>query len=248
MGSEQAMKENWQVAFDEAIDTQAFNTAPVEALIRNISYYFRSRYKNEELKNLHFMEMGCGAGPNLVWLAQKGVKVSGVDIAPNVVELAKKVLTHWGCQDRIGSIVEASVTEVPYEDESVDGVLEACVFQHLDKEDRKKAFNEVKRVLKPGGLFVGYMLDAEHTVYQQKKSEELAEDSGTLDLRDGTSKLHLTNIGLCHFYTKEELLELLDGFSVVDPCLTQYYIPKEEAKKRHYDEYLQSMWAVYAIK
>jgi len=40
----------------------------------------------------------------------------------------------------------------------------------------------------------------------------------------------------------------LTGFSVVDPCLTTYYLPREEAAKRGYDEYLQSMWTVHAVK
>ncbi len=248
MGSEKVIKQTWEDAFGEAINQQAFNTAPVEALVRTISYYLRSRYSAEELKKLHFLEMGCGAGPNLLWLAQKGITVSGVDIAPTVLALGRRVLENAGFRDRIGSLVESSVTKVPFEDESFDGVIEACVFQHLDKTDRKKTFDEVKRILKPGGVFVGYMLDVGHTVYQNKQREELKDDPGTLFLSAGTSKLYLTNIGVSHFYKKEELVRLLDGFSTVDPCLTTYYLPRDEAEKRGYKEYLQSMWTVYAVK
>ena len=248
MGSEKIMKQTWEDAFEEAIAQQAYNTAPVEALVRTVSYYLRSRYRNEDLKNLHFLEMGCGAGPNLLWLAQKGITVSGVDIAPTVLELGRRRLENAGFVDRIGSLVESSVSKVPFKDESFDGVIEACVFQHLDKTDRKKTFNEVNRILKPGGVFVGYMLDVGHTVYQHKWKDELKDDPGTLFLSEGNSKIYLTNIGLCHFYRKEELVELLNGFSIVDPCLTAYYLPREEAEKRGYAEYLQSMWTVYAVK
>ncbi len=248
MGSEQTMKRTWENAFEEAISRQAYNTAPVEALARTVAYYLRSRYSADEMKNLHFLEMGCGAGPNLLWLAQKGIAVSGVDIAPTVLTLARRMLQQEGYSDQIKSLVESSVSKVPFEEETFDGVIEACVFQHLDKTDRKNAFAEVKRVLKPGGVFVGYMLDIGHTVYQQKRKEESKEDPGTLSLSDGRSKLYLTNIGLSHFYTKDEIIGLLDGFSVVDPCLTTYYLPREEAKNRGYQEYLQSMWTVYAVK
>ena len=248
MGSETAIKQNWEVAFEEAIKKQAFNTAPVEALVRTISYYLRSRYKAEELNKLHFMEMGCGAGPNLLWLAQKGIRVSGVDISPTALSLARRILERNGLGNRVGRLIESSVTQVPFEDDSLDGVIEACVFQHLDKADRRKTFDEVKRVLKPGGVFVGYMLDVGHTVYRQKRKAEVAEDPGTLILSEGAAKIYLTSIGLCHFYTKKEILDLLKGFSVVDPCLTTYYLPREEAEKRGYPEYLQSMWTVYAVK
>ena len=134
------------------------------------------------------------------------------------------------------------------ESESFDGIIEACVFQHLARDDREKTFGEVKRLLKRGGVFVGYMLDAGHTVFQEKQSEQLKEDPGTLCLADGSSKIHLTNIGLSHFYRKQEIIDLLDGFSTVDPCLTTYYLPREEAQKRGYAEYLQSMWTVFAVK
>lgn len=248
MGSEKIMKQTWEDAFEEAIAQQAYNTAPVEALVRTISYYLRGRYRNDELKNLHFLEMGCGAGPNLIWLAKKGIRVSGVDISPTVLALARRILENAGFESQIGSLIESSVSNVPFQDESFDGVIEACVFQHLDKADRKKTFDEVKRILKPGGIFVGYMLDEGHTVYQQKRKEEIKEDPGTIFLSQGDSKIYLTNIGLCHFYRKEEIKDLLKGFSIVDPCLTTYYLPLEEAEKRGYKEYLQSMWTVYAVK
>ena len=41
----------------------------------------------------------------------------------------------------------------------------------------------------------------------------------------------MTNIGLSHFFRKEEFDQLLAGFSVIDPCLSTYYLPQSEAKK-----------------
>jgi SAM-dependent methyltransferase len=241
-------KRLWEDSFEEQIARQAYNTAAVEALVRCVSYYLRDRYTLEQLRSLHFVEMGCGAGPNLLWLAAKGIKVSGLDIAPNALELARNNLERAGMKSCVGQLVEGSVMKAPFANESFHGVLEACVFQHLGKNDRRAAFAEVRRILKPGGLFVGYMLDQGHTVFQKKKEDQLADDPGTLYLADGSSKIHLTNIGAAHFFGKHELYDLLDGFRTIDPCLTSYYLPKEEAHKRGYDEYLQSMWTVYAIK
>lgn len=245
---DEEVKRIWEESFAEQVERQAYNTAPVEALVRMISYYLRDRFSPEGLKTLHFMEMGCGAGANLIWLAQKGIRVSGVDISPTALRLARQNLERAGCGARIGELVELSVSDSPFESESFDGIIEACVFQHLAIADRKRAFREVGRLLKPGGLFVGYMLDTGHTVFQMKQAEQLRDDLGTLMLADGKSKIYLTNIGLCHFYRKEEIIELFQGFAVVDPCLTTYYLPQEEARKRGYAEYLQSMWTVYAVK
>lgn len=243
-----AVREHWEASFEEQIARHAYNTAPVEAVVRTLSYYLRDRAPSGALPELHFLELGCGAGPNLIWLAEKGMRVSGVDITPTALTLARRNLERAGYRDRIGVFVESTVSDVPFRNGAFDGIVEACVFQHLAKGDRVKAFAEVKRLLKPGGVFVGYMLDAGHTVFQARQVDQLEDDPGTLILEEGGSRMYLTNIGLSHFYRKEELAALLDGFSVVDPCLTTYELPASEARKRGYTPYRQSMWTVLAIK
>ena len=242
------MRDTWETSFREQVERCAYNTAPVEALVRNVSYYLRDRHKPGEMGGLHFAEMGCGAGPNLVWLAEKGIRVSGVDISPTALDLCRRNLTGRGLEDRIGELIEGSVTDVAMPDESLDGALESCVFQHLPKEDRVAAFREVDRLIKPGGVFVGHMLERQHTVFQGHEDEQLSDDPGTLQLEEGGSNIYLTNIGLSHFFTADEVRELLSGWSVVDPCLTQYELPESEARKRGYEHYRQSMLAVFAVK
>lgn len=242
------MKGIWERSFAEQVARGAYNTAPVEALVRSVSYYLRDRHEGQDLAGLHFAELGCGAGPNLVWLAEKGIQVSGVDIAPTALELAKRNLESHGLGDRIGKLVEGSVGEVDLPDESLDGAIESCVFQHLPREQREQAFREVDRIVKPGGVFVGHMLEQQHTVFEARGAEQLDEDPGSLVLEEGKSNFYLTNIGLSHFFTADEVRSLLPGWSVVDPCLSQYYLPKSEAEKRGYPEYRQSMLIVYAIK
>ena len=243
-----APKAVWETSFQEQIARGAYNTAPVEALARSASYYLRERYEGKDLSKLHFLEMGCGAGPNLIWLAQKGIRVSGIDISSQAVELCQKNFEHAGLSNKVEQIVEGSVDDVPFPDASFDGIFESCVFQHLDKTTREKTFAEVRRLLKPGGLFVGYMLDAGHTVFQKRQKDQDPNDPGTLVLREGGSNIYLTNIGVSHFFRKEEYNELLKGFSVIDPCLATYELPRSEAEKRGYPHYRQSMWIVYAIK
>jgi ubiquinone/menaquinone biosynthesis C-methylase UbiE len=245
---EDEMRETWDRSFEEQIARQAYNTAPVEALVRSMSYYLRDRYSPEEQQGLHGAELGCGAGPNLVWMAERGMRVSGVDISPTALDLCRQTLDRAGHSGRAGSLVEASVTDVPWEDASLDVALESCVFQHLDREERLAAFREVDRLVKPGGLFVGHMLEQQHTVFEKRAAEQLPEDPGTLRLEEGGSNVYLTNIGLSHFFTKDEFAELLPGWTVVDPCLSQYELPRAEAEKRGYDHYRQSMLIVFAIK
>lgn len=242
-------KELWEHSFTQQIAQQAYNTAAVEAVIRCVAYYLRDRDPEAKQRGkLKFLEMGCGAGANLVWLARQGLRVSGLDHSSVALALASEQISQAGYSDQIDQLIEASVSDVPFADETFDGIIEACVFQHLAKPERLRAFQEVKRLLKPGGLFVGYLLDVKHSLYEAKRVEELKEDTGTLTMREGGHSFYLNNLGLCHFFKKEEILQLLRGFSCVDPCLTTYELPRMEAEKRGYPTYLQSMWAVYAIK
>jgi ubiquinone/menaquinone biosynthesis C-methylase UbiE len=171
-----------------------------------------------------------------------------VDIAANALTLAKRALERTGHADRVGELIECSVTKTPFPDESFDGIIESCVFQHLDRADRQRAFAEMGRLLRKGGLFVGNLLADGHTTFQQKQAEQLPDDPGSLYLADGSSRFHLTNIGLAHFFSRTEFSELLAGFSTIDPLLGTYDLPEEEARRRGYDQYRQCMWTVYAVK
>jgi SAM-dependent methyltransferase len=234
-----SMRETWERSFAAQVAERAYNTAPVEALVRSVSYYLRER---GEVAGLRAAELGCGAGPNLAWLADRGLRVSGIDISATALSLARSTLAGRDVE----SLVEGSVTDVPWPDASLDVLVESCVFQHLGRADREAAFAEVDRLVKPGGLFVGHMLERSHTVFARDR--ELADDPGTLMLADGGSHYHLTNIGLSHFFTADEVRSLLGGWSVVDPCLSQYELPSGEAARRGYRRYLQSMLVVYAVK
>ncbi len=93
------------------------------------------------------LDYGCGLGDNSVLLASRGAKVIGVDISPELIELAEKRLElHHLAENaefRVGS-----AHELPIEDESIDVVFGMAILHHLDL---KLASTEVFRVLKKGG-------------------------------------------------------------------------------------------------
>lgn len=93
------------------------------------------------------LDYGCGAGENTVLAASRGAKVIGVDISPELIELAEKRLEAHDLSENVEFRV-GSAHELPLEDESVDVVLGIAILHHLDL---KLASKEVFRVLKKGG-------------------------------------------------------------------------------------------------
>jgi SAM-dependent methyltransferase len=93
------------------------------------------------------LDYGCGTGDNSVLLANHGARVIGVDISPDLVELARKRLELHGFKEMVEFQV-GSAHELPLADESIDVVFGMAILHHLDLSLSSK---EVFRVLKKGG-------------------------------------------------------------------------------------------------
>jgi ubiquinone/menaquinone biosynthesis C-methylase UbiE len=96
------------------------------------------------------LEIGCGTG-NLALRAQRmhpDAEVVGIDPDPLALERARRKADRAGLPVRWD---RGKAGELPYADESVDRVLSALMFHHLDDAEKKSALAEVRRVLRPGG-------------------------------------------------------------------------------------------------
>ena len=89
------------------------------------------------------LDAGCGSGRTLDELARYG-RVSGVDLSPEAVELARA----RGHDD----VQVARVEELPFADKTFDVVTCLDVIEHT--EDDRATLTELLRVTRPGGLLV----------------------------------------------------------------------------------------------
>ncbi len=116
--------------------------------------YWRS--DEENLVNKYFfpakgkklLVLGCGGGRTLLPLYKKGFDITAIDIVPAMVEASRK---------RIGNlpikVLEMDAVDLKFSDNSFDYVF--FPFHGLDcVDDRYKCVSEVKRVLRPGGVFI----------------------------------------------------------------------------------------------
>lgn len=97
------------------------------------------------------LDVGCGGGINVKRMAEKAKKVYGVDYSIESVKLSREVNAQ-GIYDGKVEIIEGDVQKLPFYDETFDIVtaFETIYFWP----DIEKCFGEVKRVLKPGGIFL----------------------------------------------------------------------------------------------
>ncbi|MGD0228945.1 MAG: methyltransferase domain-containing protein [Syntrophorhabdales bacterium] len=99
----------------------------------------------------HVLDVACGPGiPSLMVapLVGKDGAVVGIDLAPGMVELAKKKAEEAGFANI--TFREADAEALPFQDDSFDVVL--CNHGLVHTTDRVKALEEMWRVLKKGGI------------------------------------------------------------------------------------------------
>jgi len=122
-------------------------------------YHFRQKpFRDiaEELKKLSekekgkILEIGCGNCRNLLVFAKKGFECYGLDFSEKMLEFAKLFCEKHKIKVRL----KLGVAEkLPYQNNFFDYCLSISLLHHLEtKEKRRKAVEEMFRVLKPNGL------------------------------------------------------------------------------------------------
>ena len=97
------------------------------------------------------LDVGCGGGININRMAKQAKMVYGVDYSIESVKLSREV-NRQEIHDGKVKVLEGNVAKLPFEDNTFDIVtaFETVYFWP----DIEKCFGEVKRVLKPGGIFL----------------------------------------------------------------------------------------------
>jgi len=113
--------------------------------------YFRTvleKQYGKDLSRVHLLDIGCGGGVLAEEFASMGCQVTGIDISPRSIEIARKhaVRTGFSIEYHV-----SSATQLPFERESFEAVSCCDVLEHIHA--WKQVIAEAGHVLKPGGLF-----------------------------------------------------------------------------------------------
>jgi len=101
--------------------------------------------------NRDWLDLGCGTGAftGLILTQAAPAKIIGIDPSSPLIEHAKQTVVSQRAEFRSGSAVD-----LPFGTGEFDVVVSALVIHFLP--DRPKAFREMLRVTKPGGIVGGY--------------------------------------------------------------------------------------------
>ena len=139
----------------------------------------------------HILDIGCGGGANIARLLQRTLRgiVTGIDFSPVSVQKSTKVNVKAIREGRC-RVLEGNVANLPFAEGSFDMVtaFETIYFWP----DLEHCFNEVKKVLKPGGQFV-IVNESDGSGEMDAKWESMIEGMHTYKPEE--IRHHLTNVG-----------------------------------------------------
>ena len=167
------------------------------------------------------LDLGCGGGRHLLPLLGAGHSPVGTDISMQGLAVAH----HWIEQEFPGAdvpLLPATMLDLPFEADTYDGVLSVNVLNHGTKEEMQRAFDEVHRVLKPGGQACVVVISDEDS------------RCGMGDCLEERTWVPTEGIeaGIPHHYSnKDDLLEFSASFGGSSPQFILHKKSMEEAAK-----------------
>ncbi len=94
------------------------------------------------------LNIGCAHGPDFLPF-KDNFELYGVDFSTEMLKLAPKYAQKF---DFKVNLAQANMRYLPFSDERFDWAISVATYHHIKGEDKRlKAFQELKRVLKPGG-------------------------------------------------------------------------------------------------
>jgi SAM-dependent methyltransferase len=97
------------------------------------------------------LDIGCGAGSNVLFLARSGFVAHGIDLAPGAVATARQRAQEEGLTVHVQ---EGDALTLPFPDRTLDGAVDNGCFHTIAVSRRPRYAREVARVLRPGGAFL----------------------------------------------------------------------------------------------
>ncbi len=188
--------------------------------------------KEKGIDDLHKgLEMGCGKGRSVIWLAQQGVEMTGFDFSPFAIKEAKRRAKKEQA-DNAHFVVQDATVQWNFNSDSFDFAIDCFASTDIESKKRREfAIAEMVRVVRKGGLILVYVLSTEDEFHREMIKKNPVNEKNAFVHHTG--KFEKT-------YDREELLNLYKGISIV---IEERFPKKTTFDGKEYDCYHH--WIVF---
>jgi ubiquinone/menaquinone biosynthesis C-methylase UbiE len=98
------------------------------------------------------LDVGCGTGSLALRCARRGAQVTGIDISPQMLDVAREKVAAAGLGDRV-ELRQMSAVDLDeaFPDGTFDVVVSSLTFSELSEEEQRFVLRECRRLLRDGG-------------------------------------------------------------------------------------------------
>jgi ubiquinone/menaquinone biosynthesis C-methylase UbiE len=176
-------------------------------------------------KKARVLDLGCGAGRNLICMANQGFEAYGLEISETGINFTKERLKK---QNLKAYVVKGDMHLLPYIDSCFGAVICLFTIYHQKLKGIQETVSEIYRVLRKGGILLANFHSKRSGMY----GKGVMAEKDTFIRQNGPEK------GVVHHFTdEEEILKLLKNFENVSIELRE---------RKSVDGYLQSRLIVMA--
>lgn len=182
---------------------QQLNIWPFTEVVSQF-HRFRAEWVGDRAPRV--LEIGCGAGNNLLAIANLGFEVWGVDQSPVAVEFGLNKLQGL---EKPFHLSVGKIQKLEFKDEFFDFVLDRGAITQVPKIEVGKVLAEVYRVLAKNGVF------ASHTLFGENHPEKVLGGETEDGSYDYFTSGYFRTVGKTTFFSYAELVKILKDFSKV---------------------------------
>jgi len=139
------------------------------------------------------LDHGCGTGRNLLYLKEKGFDVYGIDRSKFAID---QLIDQGVKRDHL---TLGDIKKLPYKSNFFDALISVNVISHGNSKEVERYLDEVKRVVRPGGI-IKLVLCSKQFLKKVSTKHTKKVDEGTyvnINTPDGNLEHH--------FFTKKEI-------------------------------------------
>ncbi len=190
---------SWDPVWEEIYRARDWTRYPTEDIVRFVAVRFPER----RTRHPRVVDLGCGTGGNLWFLAREGCEGIGIDGSATALAKARARLAEDGLAAQLEQL-DLNGLSAALAPASVDGVVAMGSLQCNRLAEARAIAAQARDLLRPGGWFLATVTAVGTTGYGSGTEVE----PGTFtDIPVGALK----GMGLIHYYTEHEVRSLAEG-------------------------------------
>lgn len=215
---EEAVRRGYDVTYAKHELGGEVENPPAQEVVKFVEQY-RDRL------GLKILDVGSGAGRNLVYLARQGFEATGIDISKKGVELTKQQVQ----QEKLkGSVVVGDIQKLPFKDASFDSAISRRVLDYNNSAGVETKMQEMARVIRSNGL----LFLTVRSVHQPAKQNEVF-----IEENQWHGKTYTVNSGseqgaFQHYFTEDEVRDFAKSTGFVVEELREIIARRKEKRQK----------------